>query len=81
MKKKVAMLLVTAMAVSAMMGVLAGAEEAGPVEISGMAMEYNTAPSKTGKYWTNIEEALNVDYTVDWINSDNYYEKLSLNIL
>ena len=81
MKKKVAMLLVTTMAVSAMMGVLAGAEEAGPVEISGMAMEYNTAPSKTGKYWTNIEEALNVDYTVDWINSDNYYEKLSLNIL
>ena len=46
--------------------------------VTGMAMEYNTAPAKDGKYWQAMEEAMNVDYTVDWIASDNYYEKLSL---
>ena len=51
------------------------------VEVTGMAMEYNTAPAKDGKYWQAMEEAMNVDYTVDWIASDNYYEKLSLYIL
>lgn len=49
--------------------------------VTGMAMEYNTAPAKDGKYWQAMEEAMNVDYTVDWIASDNYYEKLSLYIL
>ncbi|MDO5424908.1 MAG: extracellular solute-binding protein [Eubacteriales bacterium] len=81
MRKRAALAMVLAFGTSLAFGAWGMAEESAPLEVTGMAMEYNTAPAKDGQYWANIEEALNVDYTVDWINSDNYYEKLSLNIL
>lgn len=49
-----------------------------PLKISGMANLFNLAPEKDSDFWKSMEEKFNVDYTVDWVPSDTYGQKMEL---
>ncbi|MDE6891075.1 MAG: extracellular solute-binding protein, partial [Lachnospiraceae bacterium] len=46
--------------------------------ITGMANLYNLAPEKDSEFWKTMEEKFNVDYTVDWVPTDTYTQKMEL---
>lgn len=48
------------------------------VKITGMANLYNLAPEKNSEFWKAMEEKFHVDYTVDWVPTDTYQQKLEL---
>ena len=57
----------------------AASESAGePLVITGMANLYNLAPEKDSEFWQAMEEKFNVDYTVDWVPTDTYQQKMEL---
>ncbi len=49
-----------------------------PLKITGMANLYNLAPEKDNEFWKAMEEKFNVDYTVDWVPTDTYEQKIEL---
>lgn len=53
-------------------------EKQAPLVIKGMANLFNQAPDKNSDFWKYIEEKFNVDYSVDWVPSDSYQQKVDL---
>lgn len=49
-----------------------------PLKITGMANLYNLAPEKDSEFWKAMEKKFNVDYTVDWVPTDTYGQKVQL---
>lgn len=49
-----------------------------PLVLTGMANLYNTAPAKDSVFWQEMEKTFNVDYTVDWVPTDTYQQKVEL---
>ena len=49
-----------------------------PLVITGMANLYNTAPAKDSVFWQEMEKTFHVDYTVDWVPTDTYQQKVEL---
>lgn len=48
------------------------------LKITGMANLFNLAPEKNSDFWKAMEEKFHVDYTVDWVPTDTYKQKLEL---
>lgn len=49
-----------------------------PLVIRGIANLYQQAPAKDSEFWEKMEQTFGVDYSVDWVPSDNYQQKLDL---
>lgn len=49
-----------------------------PLKISSIDTLYQQAPAEDGAFWKWVEETFNVDYTVEWVPSAGYDDKISL---